>query len=154
MTTKNLMKEELEIKIDEQGNILRVSDDKHLALLDIATGELKFSNAAYAKGKYKKKILELVESSGNPPEEVIDDLPGDVVTGSDPRVPSSFPPKDASLGSFSAAHINFDHSTLSDADFYKKYGPSSECQLEFISNRPELFADREELEARLSNIPA
>lgn len=154
------MSQELKVTIDSDGVIKRVGDDKHLATVDPETGEVKYENPAYAKGDYKEKIRDIANdfiTNGSSPAvsdpEPLPDLDDtrEIVSS---LIPSEEPPRHPTLGSFSSAHINYDHANLSDEDFSKKYSVTSECQLEFIALKPDLFADIAGLEARFAKLSA
>lgn len=146
--------ENLEINIDPEGNITRGGDDKALGTVNLDTGEVKFANAAYAKGDYKAAIEErAAEFIAAPPAEAVEEVVEvEEGTGTDPRVPGTEPARDPELGSFSPAWINYDHANASKKEFAAKYKRSAECQLEFIALCPQLFADREALEARFNDL--
>ena len=155
------MSEELNISISSDGAITRDKDNKHLADVDLATGKVKYTNPAYAKGDYKQAIQELAgqvislgksKPTGKAKPEVATKDKSDAK--GDPRVPSAIPPRDKVMGDFSAAHINYDHANLSDKEFSTKYKNTALCQLEFIAYRPELFADRTALEERFAKLLA
>jgi len=137
--------------------VLRADDSKLLATVQ-DDGTVKFANPAYASGEYREAIESAVLSAnkGPAPVETDDDesdepegLMDRAVDVVDARVPSSPPPRHPELGSFSAAHVNFDHANASDEDFAAKYKPCAGSILEFIARSPDLFADREALEVRL-----
>lgn len=157
---------ELQVKATPDGKVIRVEDGKLLATID-QDGAVKYANPAYAKDAYKEAIEAAVaainhdkpagggagpgaaggESGGS--DDGDDELE---VRDADPRVPVEPPPRHPTLGSFSAAWMNYDHEHATDEEFAKKYSPCAEAQLEFIARRPHLFADLEGLEERLGKL--
>jgi len=136
---------EINLRITKDGDIYRVEDKKHIANVK-EDGSIKYANPVYAKGTYKAAIANLLEAGPTPDE------PEPVKKVKKVKSSLTPPPRDPMLGTFSADHINFDHANLSDEDFKKKYQSTAECQLEWTAERPELFADLEALEDRLSSI--
>lgn len=145
---------EINISIDEQGQVTRDEDEKHLADVNLETGEVKFANAAYAKGNYKAAIEALAAKtvSGEKPKtkaKPVKEPEAEVVTDADPRVPLEEPAPHPNLGRSSAAHINYDFANMSEKEFAAKYQRTAASKLEFTARRPELFANIEALDERL-----
>ena len=51
-----MSKREINLSVDAEGIVTRDEDKKHVATIDLKTGEPKFANAAYAKGDYRASI--------------------------------------------------------------------------------------------------
>lgn len=145
---------ETEVKLTEDGKIIRVADGKHLATVN--DDGIKYENAAYAKGNYKQAIEAAAQGQPEEPEQSEDPEAGEEEGGDEekpkPKTLKGYPQpeKHPTLGTFSAAHMNWDLDNLNDKQFAKKYRKCAECMLDFTARKPEKFPDRARLDERLA----
>ena len=137
---------DLKLKLNPKGDIHRIDDGKHVAHVDLETGDVTYSNPAYAKGAYRKTITKIAALA----------MTSDGIEKPQKAEPEKAskdePPKDPQLGRSSPAWVNFDHANLSDEAFARKYKNNAQSKLELIARRPELFTDIEALEERLASL--